>query len=136
MLKNLADIFDKESRLVGVSYALFEGAPHFVTAVEMRFESFSANFRAISDDDTLEVNLGELKPETDELLTDVSRSTPWSQCVGARVPWLWRLTNQQGYNDGVRIEFTKPDTKFTSVVELIVMASAIKVFLAEPYETA
>jgi hypothetical protein len=136
MLKNLAEIFDKEeNRLVGVSYALFGGEPHFITAVEMRFESFSATFRAVADDDTLTVNLEALELESDELLIDVSKSESWSQCLGSRTSWLWRLTNQQGYDDGVRIEFTKPGEKFSFVVEFIVMASAIQIFSAARRET-
>ena len=135
MLKNLAEIYDKEeNRLVGVSYALFEGAPHFITAVEMRFESFSATFRAMPDD-TLTVILEALDLDSDESLIDVSKSELWSQCLGSRIPWLWRLTNQQGYDDGVRIEFAKPEEDFISVVEFIVMASAIQVFSSVRHET-
>jgi hypothetical protein len=136
MLKNLAEIFDKEeNRLVGVSYALFEGAPHFITAVEMRFESFSATFRAIPDDDTLMVILEAIELDSDESLIDVSKSEPWLQCLNSKIPWLWRLTNQQGYDDGVRIEFSKPEEKFIFVVEFIVMASAIQIFSATRHET-
>jgi hypothetical protein len=136
MLENLAEIFDKESPLVGVSYALFEGDSHFITAVEIRFESFSSTFRAIADDDTLTTSLEALELESDELLIDVSKSEPWSQCLGSRIPWLWRLTNQQGYDDGVRIEFTKPEKDFIFVVEFFVMASAIQIFSASRHETA
>ena len=135
MLKNLAEIYDEESRLVGVSYALFDGERHFITAVEMRFESFSATFRAIPDDDTLTVSLGAIDLDSDELLIDVSKSELWSQCLRSRIPWLWRLTNQQGYDDGVRIEFTKPEEKFIFIVEFIVMASSIKIFSVARYET-
>jgi uncharacterized protein DUF6334 len=134
--KNLGEIYDKEAnRLVRVSYALFDGEPNFITAVEMHFESFFATFRAIADDDTLTASLGAIELDSDELLVDVSKSEPWSQCLGSRMPWLWRLTNQQGYDDGVRIEFTKPGENFTFVVEFIVMASAIQIFSAARHET-
>lgn len=55
MLDTLAQIYDEGGQLVGVRHALFQGDPQFITAVELRFESVSAVFRAIADDDTLTV---------------------------------------------------------------------------------
>jgi hypothetical protein len=101
----------------------------------MRFESFSATFRAIPDDDTLMILLEALDFDSDESLINVSKREPWLQCLNSRIPWLWRLTNQQGYDDGVRIEFSKPEEKFIFVVEFIVMASAIQIFSATRHET-
>jgi hypothetical protein len=42
MLDTLAKIYDDGGPLVGVSYALFEGDPQFITAVELRFESLTS----------------------------------------------------------------------------------------------
>ena len=36
---------------------------------------------------------------------------------------------QQGYPDGVRLEFGEPDNQFEVVVELIVLACAIEIFV-------
>jgi len=132
MLDTLAKIYDDGGPLVGVSYALFEGNPQFITAVELRFESFTVVLRAVPDDDTLAVSLSLLEPTPGEKLTEASNSGPWPACMGLGICWAWRLTNQQGYSDGVRLEFSEPDGISSAVVELLVVASALHVFVAVP----
>jgi uncharacterized protein DUF6334 len=130
MLDILAEIYDNGGRLVRVRYALFDGGPRFVTAVELKFESRSAVFRAVADDDTLAESLGELKLEPYETLVEVNDSEQWSNCIGCGVCWAWQLTNQQGYLDGVRLEFSEPGEVGRAVIELIVVASSIQLFTA------
>src|SRR4051794_22950257 len=108
MLDTLAKIYDDGGPLVTVSYTLFEGDPRFITAVGLRFESFSAVFRAVAHDDTLTLSLGPLVPGPDEILIEADNSEPWSACVGLSICWAWSLTNHHGYNDGVRLEFSGP----------------------------
>ena len=132
MLDVLAKIYDDGGRLLGVSQVLFERDPRFVTAVSLRFESVSAIFRAVPDDDALAVSLGTLVPEPSETLIDTSSAVPWLACVGFSICWAWRLTNQQGYSDGVRLEFSERGKESRAVVELVVAASAIQVFVAMP----
>jgi uncharacterized protein DUF6334 len=133
MLDILAEIYDSGGLLVRVRYALFEGDPRFIKAVELQFESRSVVFRAVADDDTLAVSLGELKSEPYETLVEVSESEEWLNCVDCGICWAWQLTNQQGYSDGVRLEFSEPGEGSRAVIELIVVASAIKLFaVAQP----
>ncbi len=80
--------------------------------------------------DTLAVNLGTLKQDPDETLVEAGSSSPWSECIGLGICWAWQLTNQQGYSDGARLEFSEPGEESRVVVELIVVASAIKLFVA------
>jgi hypothetical protein len=115
-----------------VTQSLFERDPHFVTAVGLRFESVSAIFRAVPDDDTLAVSLGLLVPEASETLIDASSAVPWSDCVGFSICWAWRLTNQQGYSDGVRLEFSESGKESRAVIELVVVASTIEIFVVMP----
>jgi hypothetical protein len=130
MLDILAKIYDEGGSLVGVKYTLFEGNPLFITAIELRFESVSAVFRAVADDDTLAVSLGPLEPEADETLIEVGNSALWSACMGFGVCWAWQLTNQQGYTDGARLEFSAPGEESRAIVELVVVASEIQLFMA------
>lgn len=74
MLDILAEIYDDGGRLISVRYALFEGELRFITAVELQFESMSAVFRAVADDDTLTASLGPLKSELYETLVEVDDS--------------------------------------------------------------
>jgi hypothetical protein len=128
MLDILARVFDDAGRLREVAYARFEGDPRFVTAVALRFDSLTAVFRAMPDDDTLAASVGALNPAADQVLADVSRDFPWANCIGLGLSWAWGMTNQQGYTDGVRLEFGKPNDAHSEVVELVVAASSIRVF--------
>src|SRR4051812_35376877 len=130
MLDTLRRICDDGGRLIGVGYALFGNDPGFVTAIGLRFESLAAVFRAVPDDDTLVAGTGPLVPTADEAVTQAGHSLPWSTCMGLGVCWAWSWTNQQGYTDGVRLEFSEPGKASQAVVELLVIASAIKVFVA------
>jgi hypothetical protein len=130
MIDLLADICDNGSPLIGVTCTLFSGDPRFITAAGLQFESIAVTCRANPDDDTLSMSLGSLTAEPDEKLIVVGNTLPWSNCLGLSVNWGWELTNQQGYVDGVRIEFQCGGVLPTFVVELIVAASAIKVFVA------
>jgi Family of unknown function (DUF6334) len=130
MLDTLGKIHDAGGPLVGVSYLLFEGHANFITAVSLRFESVSVLFRAVAEDDSLAVILGPLMQGEDESMVEAASTAPWSRCIGFEVRWAWRLTNQQGYTDGVRLEFGNPDDASRSIIELIVAASAIEMFVA------
>ena len=68
--------------LLSVAYLRFDDDPNFVTSVGLQFESMSAAFRAIDEDDTLAVSLGPLSSNENEKLTDSTRSAPWSACAG------------------------------------------------------
>jgi len=129
MLSSLDKIYDDGGSLLRVEYALFEGDTKFVTTVALHFENVTAVFRAIADDDTLAVTLSPLDLEPEEIAIDVSNAVPWSVCLDHKVRWAWQLTNQQGYTDGVRLEFGKPGEMARAVVELIVAASAIQMFV-------
>ena len=128
MLDTLWNIIEEQNQLVGVSYALFEGNPQFITAIELHFTSLTFNLRAIADDDTLSVNFGALELESDQSLVKAGNTDLWSLCIGGHIVWGWRLTNQQGYDDGLRLEFSKPEDKVSTIVEFVVMASAIYMY--------
>jgi Family of unknown function (DUF6334) len=133
MLDTLARVCDDGGRLVGVSCTRFVGDPGdhpLVTAVALRFESLTAGFRVVPDDDTLAASVGVLAAESDEEVMDLGGEPPWSSCLGLGVCWGWRLTNQQGYTDGVQLEFSEPGEPSRAVVELVAIASGIVVFEA------
>jgi hypothetical protein len=130
MLDLLAKIYDEAGSLVGARYALFNGDPGFITAVELRFEKMSSVFRANPDDDTLEVRIGSLSLDDSETALDVTDLDLWAQYCGQNLSWAWQLTNQQGYSDGVRLEFNTSAKQTAAIVELVVVASAIQLFIA------
>ncbi len=48
----------------------------------------------------------------------------FSEFLGRKLFWAWSLTNNQGYNDGLKFQFQNSDV----ALELIVEASPIKQF--------
>ena len=134
MLDTLTKIVYESGPLVSVASLRFEDDANFVTAVGLRFGSISAVFRAVDADDTLAVSLGTLVSSENETLIESTHSAPWSACMGLGLRWAWRLTNQQGYPDGVRLEFGDPDRPSGLIVELTVAASAIQILVATPVE--
>ena len=129
MLETLWKIIQEENQLFeSVAYALFEGDQNFITAIELRFTSLVFNVRAVADDDTLSINLGSLQLDSDESLFEPEKSELWSSCIGSHIVWGWRLTNQQGYDDGLRLEFSTVENKIGPIVEFVVAASAIYIY--------
>jgi hypothetical protein len=130
MIENLAKICDEFGQLVAVKYALFEGVSHQISAILLQFESTTATIRAVPDDDTIEVILGTFVPLQHEILVDMSGSSLWELLKGKSVFWAWQLINQQGYTDGLRLEFGEPN--LNTILEMIVIASTIKIFRVSP----
>jgi hypothetical protein len=136
MVGALARIFDDAGRLFGVTHTLYGGDPRFITAVGLRFEFLTAWFRAVPEDDALAVSLGESVVSADEVVENVSAAPPWDGCIDRSLSWAWELTNQQGYVDGARFEFGRPNEAASVIVELVVVASAIRLFVSREVRTA
>ena len=61
---------------------------------------------------------------------DISHEPPWREAIGRGVMWVWRLTNQQGYEDACQIEFgkpTRPGQEDNVTVQVVVAGSALHV---------
>lgn len=95
-------------------------APQSFWQYEFQFEHGCLTVSANPDDDTVRLKDGRMDLAHAVLLHD---RTPWSTAVGCRVRWIWTLSNQQGYRDGLQIEFTRE--RSTVSVQLMCMASAI-----------
>ncbi|HEV3439361.1 MAG TPA: DUF6334 family protein [Gemmata sp.] len=128
MIESLRRVCDEGGRLVGVDLALFDGDEQFVTAVCLKFESLIAVFKALSEYDTLELTIGPFEVDEEEKIVSASASHPWVNVIGGKVFWGWQLTDQQGYSDGVQLEFTEPGTlQRRGIVQMVVAASMIEI---------
>jgi hypothetical protein len=114
-------------------YVLFDGSPTFVVGVILEFETLTATILAEPNYDEILVELTAYKPESDQRLVTAGTESPWHAVYGLPVLWAWEMTNQQGYTDGVRLEFGDPkDSDKSRTVELVVAASSLKFFVAHP----
>nr|CCG06118.1 hypothetical protein [Hahella chejuensis] len=51
---------------------------------------------------------------------------PWSLAIGSPLLWSWVLHNQQGYFDGIQLEFAKSTESRSVIVQLVALGSEIK----------
>lgn len=111
--------------LIAVEHAYYsDDDARFVSAIRLQFESLAAVLRALPDDDTITAFEGDLLTEPGEKIIETTNSSVWAEHVGKTIVWAWSLTNQQGYEDGVRLEFQPGNNG----VEMLVVASTIKLF--------
>ena len=131
MIDALHRIVYEGGHLIGVREALLweDGGP--VSALELSFDSLTATFSVDSEFDSINATLTTMP---DGLAISPSTQAIWQSCLGKGLHWAWQLKNQQGYVDGVRLEFHNPGEEGTERVELIAMASGLEFFLANRFE--
>jgi hypothetical protein len=100
--------------------------PELPSAAEvyvLRFEQLTLTICVNPDDDTVVLVEGEriapsqMKGEAEAI---------WSNAVGRPLRWAWLLTNQQGYGDGVQLDFARPEEARGVCLQLLAVASALK----------
>ncbi|MFC5571604.1 DUF6334 family protein [Lysobacter yangpyeongensis] len=130
MFTALKTACDRGGPLVGVRVAPLVPGSTLIGAFELRFKELTVTL-SVADDDEISVTSAPLLQPTP---AHASAPFAWSRCIGKRLRWAWLLTNQQGYTDGVRLEFGDPDVSESVVVELVVAASSLHPFISQPAE--
>jgi len=131
--ETIARIHDDAGPLRAVRYVLFEDSLTFIVGVILEFETLTATILAEPNYDEILVRLTPYENEPDEKIVAVGTESPWLEMFGLSVLWVWEMTNQQGYTDGLRLEFGDPDDSEKSrTVEMVVAASSIKLFAVRP----
>lgn len=137
---SIGALWDTAGALTGVKYAILES--DMLVAVELRFDGATATLYAQSEFDTVRVTREELKlsevdqelePDEECRIVDVARKEPWMRAIGHRAVWIWLIRNQQGYEDGVRFEFSTPEADDNQIIELVVVASGFQVFGSQEF---
>jgi hypothetical protein len=73
---------------------------HDLASLALGFEHGAVLVSAAGEDDTIAIRL-----IASAFGEDVSQEMPWRYAVGRALVWLWSLKNQQGYEDGLQLEF-------------------------------
>ena len=118
-------------RLVNVRGALLSKEVTRISAVELVFESLTITFSVDSEFDTI---IASSLPLSSEELICPAVQPFWEHCLGKRLQWAWRLTNQQGYEDGIRFGFQNTDESDYAYIELIAAASSFDFFTVNRVE--
>lgn len=131
-------LYDKTEKLVGVRYSIFDAGldgRDWIDAIEMQLESTIATIYVEPDFDTLRLELSEMRVGADCYSSITTFTTPWSNIIGKCLSWIWLLTNQQGYEDGMRFQFSANEGETPQIITLIGIASSIKIYLSNELET-
>jgi len=88
-------------------------------------------FVVATDDDSLKLtdSVAEVDVDVDDFNSvNMSDKLPWQSAIGRSVRWVWTMVNQQGYLDGLQFEFANNITQEPVVIQLIAIASSIKLY--------
>ena len=131
MIDALHRIVYEGGRLTGVREALLWEDRGPGSALELSFESLTATFSVDPEFDSVSATLTVMPSEI-----SISPCTQaiWQPCLGKGLHWAWQLKNQQGYVDGVRLEFHNPGEQGTERVELVAIASSLEFFVVHRFE--
>ena|SRR5687768_4950584 len=132
--EQIGALYDKAEKLIGVRYSIFDAGSDgkdWIEAVEIRFESAVATVYVESDYDTLRLELSEMKVGSDCYIKVATSTEPWDKVAGRSLSWIWLLTNQQGYEDGLRFEFSAKENEIPAIITMIGIASSIQMYLSQ-----
>ena len=65
-------------------------------------------------------------------MVDITSTHPWTEAIGLPLLWSWVMLNQQGYNDGVQLEFSQDGGSVSVIVQMIGVASEVKIRHVSP----
>jgi hypothetical protein len=117
---NLSKLVDSAGKLIKIKGFSFPELPDEIAAIELTFEQVQCFICVVEDTDEIKLNS---KVDISEFIeSDVLIC--FSEFLGRELLWAWSLTNNQGYNDGLKFQFQNSDV----ALELIVEASSIKQF--------
>jgi Family of unknown function (DUF6334) len=116
LLKEVVDSFGAVKRI-----AVDDVDPVMLSVICITFENGDLNIEAVAEDDSLNISI-DSRPEG--TLSDVSSGVPWRRLVGGSPLWIWTLTNQQGFVDG--IQFLVRTGRGDVMLQLVVIASSLK----------
>lgn len=112
-------------RLKSVHSFTFVELPNNISAIQLSFEKGDVFHEALADTD--EISCSTSLIENYEISSDISKASTWVPVIGKEVLWIWRLTNQQGYQDAIQYSFTSGEGEI--FIQLIVEASTIKLLM-------
>ena len=126
VMEQLLAVIDGGEELVGATSLAHVDLPQEIAAILLKFSGRELCVAVDPDDDSLQV--AATAPVDTQELESLSGSKGWSSAIGNRLLWAWRLTNHQGYDDGIQLAFCEASGGVETVVlQLIGKASTIEV---------
>jgi hypothetical protein len=129
------EITEDSGRLINVEYTADKETKKIINSVIFSFEKIVFTAYAVDEDDSVLITTERMKIDINDCKFSANTLYPWSKAVGLSIRWLWTLINQQGYPDGVQIEFAKDIYDTAPVgIQLIVSNSEIHLYEIRPLD--
>ncbi|MGE8224919.1 MAG: DUF6334 family protein [Stenotrophomonas sp.] len=129
MIQLIRQACNDGGKLEQVLESSFQPHSRLIDGLELRFETLTLCITAVAEDDTVALSLGSLDRQS---LKSSNRFL--SQCLGKSLQWAWLTTNQQGYTDGIRLEFQDQSGAAAVILDIVVAASVLNFYKVEPIE--
>ncbi len=123
----MQSITDESGQLVEVESFYYTDLPTDIGLIKLAFQQNSF-FVVVKEDDSLELTDKVTFTENDFKRINMSDKLPWQAAIGKQIRWIWTMVNQQGYLDGLQFEFANNINQKPVVIQLIAVASGIKVY--------
>ena len=95
-------------------------------AISLSFNGLMFSVLA-QEDDSFDLYRENWHPDSGWNSQSLIDRAPWSLAKGKPLIWSWVLVNQQGYLDGLQLEFAKNSADNSIVVQLVAMGSEVMV---------
>lgn len=106
-------------------YFLHEGPPIW-DAVELYFGNQSVLVTAL-EDDSLAVTPNQTIPDTDHhFVQSLNETPPWKDAIDRPLLWAWVMVNQQGYFDGLQLDFCELPNSAVVRIQLLAIGSELQ----------
>jgi Family of unknown function (DUF6334) len=124
------EIFFQENLgyLSKVSYIFDQDLRHSPTAILMYFSKIVVMLRVVEEDDSVELISISLDLANTLDSIDVSKNILWKDSININLRWVWCLTNQQGYTDGIQFEWGDPSSEKSTMIQAIAAASCFRLY--------
>ena len=108
-------------------FEYFDGEDSGVTLCAVKF-SFGnlALFVVAQEDDSFRLYQDGWCPDPKWTSCSLMESAPWSLVKGKSLLWSWVLFNQQGYLDGLQLEFANNSEDQSIVLQLVAIGCEVK----------
>jgi Family of unknown function (DUF6334) len=130
---NLSDIFFKEDlcNLSKVIHVFDEEIGDKPIVVLMYFQEKIILISVIDEDDSIDISSYDSYELKDLKTIDVSNDIPWKDVINIKLFWVWSLTNQRGYTDGIQFEWINRNLNLSIKIQLTTMLSCLKIHKVE-----
>jgi hypothetical protein len=132
IIEDLIDITNKMTYdagvLVDVRLVIDSVIPKDIQKIHFIFQNGSYILAVDESYDTVILRKGKLSKKKGIKYISCKNKKPWSIAIGNKINWLWILTNQQGYCDGIQMEFGKESSAdIVITIQMVAIASALKI---------